>query len=78
MTTASTRLRGVRLMGESTPTRRGPRPGRGRARGRGVGETRGCGRPAPTDAAALTFLSMGRRPSFCAEFKVVEGGEADV
>ncbi|MFZ4576206.1 MAG: hypothetical protein ACOYN0_17615 [Phycisphaerales bacterium] len=31
--------------------------------------------PAPTDPAALTFLTMTTRPGFCAEFKASEGGK---
>ncbi|MFN5959038.1 MAG: hypothetical protein ACK462_13995 [Planctomyces sp.] len=30
--------------------------------------------PAPTDPAALTFLTMTTKPSFRAEFKAGEGG----
>jgi hypothetical protein len=34
--------------------------------------------PAPTDPAALTFLTMTTRPSFRAEFKAGEGGKTAV
>ena len=34
--------------------------------------------PAPTDPAALTFLTMTTKPSFRAEFKAGEGGKTAV
>jgi hypothetical protein len=34
--------------------------------------------PAPTDPAALTFLTMTTKPSFRAEFKAADGGKTAV
>jgi len=62
----------LRLVDESTPTRR--------ARPAGVLGAEvwvklvDADSPAPTDPAALTFLTMTTKPSFRAEFKAGEGG----
>jgi hypothetical protein len=66
----------LRLVDESTPTRR--------ARPAGVLGAEvwvklvDADQPAPTDPAALTFLTMTTRPSFRAEFKAGEGGKTAV
>jgi len=66
----------LRLVDESTPTRR--------ARPAGVLGAEvwvklvDADSPAPTDPAALTFLTMTTRPSFRAEFKAGEGGKTAV
>ena len=66
----------LRLVDESTPTRR--------ARPAGVLGAEvwvklvDAGAPAPTDPAALTFLTMTTKPSFRAEFKAGEGGKTAV
>jgi hypothetical protein len=66
----------LRLVDESTPTRR--------ARPAGVLGAEvwvklvDADAPAPTDPAALTFLTMTTRPSFRAEFKAGEGGKTAV
>jgi hypothetical protein len=66
----------LRLVDESTPTRR--------ARPSGVLGAEvwvklvGADAPAPTDPAALTFLTMTTKPSFRAEFKAGEGGKTAV
>lgn len=66
----------LRLVDESTPTRR--------ARPAGVLGAEvwvklvDADRPAPTDPAALTFLTMTTKPSFRAEFKAGEGGKTAV
>ena len=66
----------LRLVDESTPTRR--------ARPAGVLGAEvwvklvEADQPAPTDPAALTFLTMTTKPSFRAEFKAGEGGKTAV
>ena len=66
----------LRLVDESTPTRR--------ARPAGVLGAEvwvklvDADSPAPTDPAALTFLTMTTKPSFRAEFKAGEGGKTAV
>jgi len=66
----------LRLVDESTPTRR--------ARPAGVLGAEvwvklvDADQPAPTDPAALTFLTMTTKPSFRAEFKAGEGGKTAV
>ena len=66
----------LRLVDESTPTRR--------ARPQGVLGAEvwvklvDADQPAPTDPAALTFLTMTTKPSFRAEFKAGEGGKTAV
>jgi hypothetical protein len=66
----------LRLVDESTPTRR--------ARPKGVLGAEvwvklvDADSPAPTDPAALTFLTMTTKPSFRAEFKAGEGGKTAV
>lgn len=66
----------LRLVDESTPTRR--------ARPAGVLGAEvwvklvDADTPAPTDPAALTFLTMTTKPSFRAEFKAGEGGKTAV
>ena len=66
----------LRLVDESTPTRR--------ARPAGVLGAEvwvklvDADAPAPTDPAALTFLTMTTKPSFRAEFKAGEGGKTAV
>jgi hypothetical protein len=66
----------LRLVDESTPTRR--------ARPVGVLGAEvwvklvDADQPAPTDPAALTFLTMTTKPSFRAEFKAGEGGKTAV
>lgn len=66
----------LRLVDESTPTRR--------ARPSGVLGAEvwvklvDADQPAPTDPAALTFLTMTTKPSFRAEFKAGEGGKTAV
>jgi hypothetical protein len=66
----------LRLVDESTPTRR--------ARPAGVLGAEvwvklvDADTPAPSDPAALTFLTMTTRPSFRAEFKAGEGGKTAV
>jgi hypothetical protein len=66
----------LRLVDESTPTRR--------ARPAGVLGAEvwvklvDAESPAPTDPAALTFLTMTTKPSFRAEFKAGEGGKTAV
>jgi hypothetical protein len=66
----------LRLVDESTPTRR--------ARPAGVLGAEvwvklvDADSPAPTDPAALTFLTMTTRPSFRADFKPGEGGKTAV
>jgi hypothetical protein len=66
----------LRLVDESTPTRR--------ARPAGVLGAEvwvklvDADQPAPTDPAALTFLTMTTNPSFRAEFKAGEGGKTAV
>ena len=66
----------LRLVDESTPTRR--------ARPAGVLGAEvwvklvDADAPAPTDPAALTFLTMTTKPSFRAEFKTGEGGKTAV
>jgi hypothetical protein len=66
----------LRLVEESTPTRR--------ARPAGVLGAEvwvklvDADSPAPTDPAALTFLTMTTKPSFRAEFKAGEGGKTAV
>ena len=66
----------LRLVDESTPTRR--------ARPAGVLGAEvwvklvDADAPAPTDPAALTFLTMTTKPSFRAEFKAGDGGKTAV
>jgi hypothetical protein len=66
----------VRLVDESTPTRR--------ARPRGVLGAEvwvklvEADQPAPTDPNEMSFLTMTTKPSFRAEFKAAEGGKTAV
>ncbi|MGD9791158.1 MAG: hypothetical protein AB7Q00_08960 [Phycisphaerales bacterium] len=66
----------LRLTDESTPTRR--------ARPRGVLGAEvwvklvDAGQPAPTDPAALAFLTMATKPSVTAEYRAADGGKTAV
>ncbi len=66
----------LRLTDEATPTRR--------ARPRGVLGAEvwvkliDAGLPAPTDPAALAFLTMATRPSITAEYRAADGGKTAV
>lgn len=66
----------LRLVDESTPTRRGKPAG---VLGAEVWvKLVDADQPAPTDPAALTFLTMTTKPSFRAEFKAGQGGKTAV
>ncbi len=66
----------LRLVDESTPTRRAKPAG---VLGAEVWvKLVDADTPAPTDPAALTFLTMTTKPSFRAEFKAGEGGKTAV
>ena len=68
----------LRLVDESTPTRRGG------ARPAGVHGAEvwvklvDADQPTPTDPSALSFLTLTTRPSFRAEFKPGDGGKTAV
>jgi hypothetical protein len=63
----------LRLLDESTPFRR-VRPA-GVLGALVLVKLVDADQPAPTDPAALTFLTMTTKPSFRAEFKAGEGGK---